>query len=571
MRARKSISRLAQLVRTNVGSVSGIASAYRAISLTALAWLVALEAYRFANKTYTPNIDTHEATKGQATDRPGSPAPDAQENGPSIAGTQAEHHVKADGLAPGNGGPTTKSSDGTKIGSSTDPQIIANLLPSSPTPDAKVVTTAPPVSGIDLKSNPASIVLPATNLNDFVPVVQAGPAPPVSTAPMVSSVMTSGSGIDGSGNGDLNAGHVVTLTVNMSEVVTVAGGAPTLSLNNGGTASYTGGSGTNALTFSYTVGAGEDTSDLAVTVFNLNGATVSDAAGNSANLAGAVTNPSGVLQIDTTAPAVPSVMTSGSGIDGSGNGDLNAGHVVTLTVNMSEVVTVAGGAPTLSLNNGGTASYTGGSGTNALTFSYTVGAGEDTSDLAVTAFNLNGATVSDAAGNSANLAGAVTNPSGVLQIDTTAPAVPSVMTSGSGIDGSGNGDLNAGHVVTLTVNMSEVVTVAGGAPTLSLNNGGTASYTGGSGTNALTFSYTVGAGEDTSDLAVTAFNLNGATVSDAAGNSANLAGAVTNPSGVLQIDTTAPAVPSVMTSGIGMMAAAMVISMPGTWSRSPST
>ena len=71
----------------------------------------------------------------------------------------------------------------------------------------------------------------------------------------------------------------------MSEVVTVAGGAPTLSLNNGGTASYTGGSGTNALTFSYTVGAGEDTSDLAVTVFNLNGATVSDAAGNSANLA----------------------------------------------------------------------------------------------------------------------------------------------------------------------------------------------------------------------------------------------------------------------------------------------
>jgi hypothetical protein len=95
-------------VRTNGGSVPGIASAYRAISLTALAWLVALEAYRFANKAYTPNIDTHEATKGQATDRPGSPAPDAQENGPSIAGAQAERHAKADVLAPGN-----KTSDGT--------------------------------------------------------------------------------------------------------------------------------------------------------------------------------------------------------------------------------------------------------------------------------------------------------------------------------------------------------------------------------------------------------------------------------------------------------------------------
>ena len=119
-----------------------------------------------------------------------------------------------------------------------------------------------------------------------------------------------------------------------------------------------------------------------------------------------------------------------------------------------------------------TASYTGGSGSNALTFSYTVGAGDDTSDLTVTAFNLNGATVSDAAGNSADLSGAAINPTGTLQIDTIAPTVPSVVASGSGIDGSGNGDLNAGHVVTLTINMSEVVTVAGGVPTLSLNNGG---------------------------------------------------------------------------------------------------
>ena len=38
------------------------------------------------------------------------------------------------------------------------------------------------------------------------------------------------------------------------------------------------------------------------------------------------------------------------------------------------------------------------------------------------------------------------------------------------------------------------MTVAGGTPTLTLNDGGTATYTGGSGTNALTFSYTVAAG-----------------------------------------------------------------------------
>ena len=58
--------------------------------------------------------------------------------------------------------------------------------------------------------------------------------------------------------------------------------------------------------------------------------------------------------------------------------------------------------------------------------------------------------------------------------------------------------------------------MAGGTPTLTLNDGGTATYVGGSGHHALTFSYTVGAGQNTADLAVTAFNLNGATLKDAA-------------------------------------------------------
>ena len=247
--------------------------------------------------------------------------------------------------------------------------------------------------------------------------------------------------------------------------MTVAGGTPTLTLNDGGTATYTGGSGTNALTFSYTVGAGQNTADLAVTAVNLGTATVKDGAGNAANLTGAVTNPAGTLQIDTTAPSVSSVVASGTGIT-AGAGDLGAGSVVTLTVNLSEAVTVAGGTPTLTLNDGGTATYTGGSGSNALTFSYTVGAGQNTSDLAVSAFNLNSATVTDGAGNAANLSGAVTNPTGTLQIDTTTPTLSSVTETPA------NGHLKAGKTVTLTLNMSEAVTVAGGTPTLTLNDGG---------------------------------------------------------------------------------------------------
>ena len=140
-------------------------------------------------------------------------------------------------------------------------------------------------------------------------------------------------------------------------------------------------------------------------------------------LTGAVTNPAGTLQIDTTAPTV----IVGGGVrhrdHGGGNGDLNAGNVVTLTVNLSEAVTVAGGTPTLTLNDGGTATYTGGSGTNALTFSYTVAAGQNTADLAVTAVNLNAATVKDRRATPPILTGAVTNPAGTLQIDTTAPTV----------------------------------------------------------------------------------------------------------------------------------------------------
>ena len=373
--------------------------------------------------------------------------------------------------------------------------------------------------------------------------VTLSPAP----GPRLSSLATSGTGIS-SGNGDLNAGKVVTLTVNFSGAVTVntAGGTPTLSLNDGGTATYTAGSGTSALAFSYTVAAGQNTPDLVVSSFNLNGATVKDAAGNAADLSGASNNnPTGTLQIDTLTPSVNSIATSGPGIT-NGSGNLSTGQVVTLTVNMSEVVIVdtTGGTPTLSLNDGGTATYTAGSGTSALAFSYTVAAGQNTPDLVVSSFNLNGATVKDGAGNAADLSGASNyNPPGTLQIGgSPALTVASIATSGTGI-ASGSGDLNAGKVVTLTVNFSGAVTVntAGGTPTLSLNDGGTATYTAGSGTSALTFSYTVAAGQNAPDLVVSSFNLNGATVKDAAGNAADLSGASNyNPAGTLQIDTIAP-------------------------------
>ena len=119
--------------------------------------------------------------------------------------------------------------------------------------------------------------------------------------------------------------------------------------------------------------------------------------------------------LDATPPTVSSVTYS------SHDGTLKAGEMVTIIVTFSENVTVAGGTPTLTLDSGGTGTLTSGSGTNALTFTYTVASGDNTADLAVTAFNLNGATVKDAQGNNANTTGAVTNPTGVLVVDTIPP------------------------------------------------------------------------------------------------------------------------------------------------------
>jgi hypothetical protein len=327
-------------------------------------------------------------------------------------------------------------------------------------------------------------------------------------------VTTSGTGITG-GNGDLNAGDTVTLTVAFDGAVTVAGGVPTLTLNDGGVATYSGGSGSTALTFQYTVASGENTADLAVTAIDRHGATVHDANGNDADLTHAVGNPAGILQIDTLAPHVNAVSTSPA------SGNEPAGSVVTFTVALNEAVNVVGGTPTLTLNDGGAATYSGGSGSTALTFKYTVASGENTADLAVTAVDRHGATLREAAGNDADLTNAVTNPAGILQIDTLAPRVNAVSASPA------SGNETAGSAVTFTVALNEAVNVAGGTPTLSLNDGGVAQYDAAAtaalhDTTKLVFDYLVSAADTpVASLAITGIDRHGASIADFATNAAD--------------------------------------------------
>ena len=90
------------------------------------------------------------------------------------------------------------------------------------------------------------------------------------------------------------------------------------------------------------------------------------------------------------------------------------------------------------------------------------------------------------------------------------------------------GEADSGQTVTLTLTMSEAITVnlTGGSPTLTLNDGATVTYDGAASNpsaGTLVFAYTVGATGETPSLQVSEVNLNGATINDANGNAAGLA------------------------------------------------
>jgi hypothetical protein len=233
------------------------------------------------------------------------------------------------------------------------------------------------------------------------------------------------------------------------------------------------------------------------------------------------------------------VVTSGNGIT-AGTGDVNAGDAVVFTLTFDEAVTVAGGVPTLVLNDGGVAILTAGSGSNVLTFQYTVAAGQNTADLAITAVDPHGATLRDTSGNDADLSGAIVNPQGTLHVDTIAPHVGAITAS----PGSGVG--LPGTEITFTVAFDEAVKVIGGVPTLSLNDGGTAVYDAAAtallgDSSRLVFDYLVAANDPpTSPLKITGLNLHGAHVDDLAGNQADLGHVTATFDGLAVNRTTVP-------------------------------
>ena len=216
-------------------------------------------------------------------------------------------------------------------------------------------------------------------------------------------------------------GDTITLTLKFSGPVTVTG-SPNLKLNDGGTATYTGGSGSNALTFTYTVGASDSSvSDLAITQVNLpTGASIKDTSGNAANLTGALATLWG-LQIDPpSSTGVPTPSIASFSTDSGTVGDhITNDTTLTLTgtAEANATVKVYDGATLLGsvvANASGAWSYT-------------------TAALANGAHSLT-ATATDAAGNTSAASAALS-----VTIDTTAPVAPSIasFSTDSGMVGDG--------------------------------------------------------------------------------------------------------------------------------------
>ncbi|PUZ24394.1 hypothetical protein DCM91_13295, partial [Chitinophaga costaii] len=195
---------------------------------------------------------------------------------------------------------------------------------------------------------------------------------------------------------------------------------------------------------------------------------------------------------DATPPAAPVI----TGVDGN-NPSNTANNVLQGTAEANSTVKIS--------RDGAVSVTTRADASGKWTFS--------TGDLAPGTYNYT-ATATDAAGNSSPVSNTYS-----LVVDLTPPTVTSVAIPA-------NGTYKAGDKLTFTVHFSENITVTG-VPQLPITIGTStvnADYTGGTGSTALTFTYTVKAGDNDNDGITpgAALLANGGTLTDAAGNAAVL-------------------------------------------------
>jgi hypothetical protein len=367
----------------------------------------------------------------------------------------------------------------------------------------------------DEYGNDADLSLPVSNLannNSFV-VDAIGPS-------ITSITATNADGYYG-------VGDEITIQINFSEHVSMASGTLDIVLETNTTpdrtisVAATNINNTSTVEATYTVEAGESSNDLTVNSVSETGGTLVDQVGTGADLSLPVSNLSvnKDLRIDTTYPAVVQVgdvTTGGSPIvAGSWNASNTYVNVVLAIPNDG---TLAGGSAQIiaqiganALVNIGDASSITATNTNktiqisANDFETDLGFSDDN----IISFN---ADVTDRAGNTTRWTTSATT----LTIDQTAPTITSI-TSDPDVT-----VLEEGESTEITVTFSEDVTLSGGTMELRLNTGTNRDVTASAATgNTFTATYTVQAGEQTTDLNVQTVSISGS-LRDGAGNNANL-------------------------------------------------
>ena len=328
-------------------------------------------------------------------------------------------------------------------------------------------------------------------------------------------------------NGIYGLGQDLDFTVRFSRTVTVdtSGGTPRLRINlDSGVrfATYVSGSGSDRLVFRYTVQPNDfdDNGITLVSPLELNGGTIVDGFGNRPTLTFTPPNTSGIL-VDAVVPTVVEVLLPASGI-------YLTGQHLDFRFRFSKPVLVdtSGGTPRLEVQIGGTvrfADYFSGSGSDTLTFRYTVQASDFDDDgiELISPLQRNGGTMQDPAGNAALLGFSPPDASGIL-INVLGPTIVSVTPPAPNIYMTGQ-DLD----FLVRFSAPVVVDTSGGTPRLALTIGSEvryADYVSGSTTDTLTFRYTVQASDFDNDGITVANKLerNGGTIRDTSGNDAGL-------------------------------------------------
>ena len=339
-------------------------------------------------------------------------------------------------------------------------------------------------------------------------------------------------GVSASSADDIfEVGETVLIDVTFNENITV-NGTPTLALETGAVdrvATYVSGSGSNVLTFSYTVQNGDVSQDLdyaSSLAISTNGGILIGSGGFQADFSLPTPGASGSLGANK-AIEIGSIATVSSVSSPTADDTYDVGGVIDIAVTFDEVVTVTG-TPILTLETGATdrqAMYVSGSGTSTLTFQYVVQSADQSSDLdyvSTSALALNGGTMVDATNIAVDLTLPVPGTAGSLGANK-ALVIDGVLLSVLSVSsGASDGTYGIGDVIDIDVSFSDSVTVTG-TPSLVLETGTVdheATYTSGSGTSILTFQYVVQSGDLSNDLdyaSTASLILNGGVIRDTLG------------------------------------------------------